>query len=184
MTVKTHTGSSLHFIACIPEPSIEQELHAFKLELLEKYQCKAALKSPAHITLIPPFPWPNFQDEKIIEHFKVFQSNISPFEVIIDGFCTFRTQVFYAKPVDQPILFKLQSEIRDYFEPILKDKLKNKFQFHPHITLANRDLKAGDLPQIIQEFSEKNYKVSIPMKSVSLLKHNGSKWDVISETKL
>lgn len=184
MAVKTHTGSSLHFIAMIPEPAIEQELHAFKLELFERYQCKAALKSPAHITLIPPFPWANFQDGKVLEYFEAFRSSISPFEIMIDGFGTFGSQVFYAKPVYQPVLFELQSQIRNYFEPILKDKLKDKFQFHPHITLANRDLRAEDLPLILQEFSARNYQVTIPMKSVSLLKHNGSKWDVVSEIKL
>lgn len=184
MTVKTHTGSSLYFIALIPDADIEQELHEFKLELFEKYQCKAALKSPAHITLIPPFTWANFQAEKIIEIFKYFHPSIQPFDITVEGFDTFGTQVFFARPLYEEKLYLLQSSVKQHFEPTLKDKIRDRFQFHPHITIANRDLRATDLPEIIKSFEIKKYRRAIRFREISLLRHNGTKWEIVSKISL
>lgn len=168
----------------IPDPATEQELHGFKLELFEKYQCKAALKSPAHITLIPPFPWANFQTERINQIFNNYVPSISPFSVTIDGFNTFGTQVFFAQPLYEEKLYQLQSSVRQYFEPILKDKIKDRFLFHPHITIANRDLKSTDLPEITKSFEIKKYRKTILLSEISLLYHNGTKWEIVSKVSL
>ncbi len=45
----------MYFIALVAPEDINQQLLKWKIWMLEKYQCEAALRSPAHITLIPPF---------------------------------------------------------------------------------------------------------------------------------
>lgn len=181
MTRKTHTGSSLYFVALIPEEEIEQELHQFKLDLYEKYQCKAALKSPAHITLIPPFSWANHQQDVLLKYFSAFTTDIHPLQVDINGFDRFRSQVFFANPVANDKLNQLQEDIYTYFQSLLKDKMQYKYAFHPHITLANRDLKAEHMDEIVQSFEQKKYIKSVLFKSISLLMHNGTKWETASQ---
>lgn len=165
----------------VPEVDVEQELHHLKLELFEKYQCKAALKSPAHITLIPPFNWANHQSHLIIEYFQKFKTNAKTIEITIDGFDKFGTQVVYAKPLYNSDLEQLQNEIFRYFELILKDKIKYKFTFNPHITIANRDLKAQYIPEILEKLNHKRYTRISTLNEITLFKHDGIKWQIASK---
>lgn len=181
MPPKTHTGSSLYFIALIPPDDIEQDLHQIKLDLNQRFQYKAALKSPAHITLIPPFSWPNHSSLEIIDHFIQFKSPIEKLSITIDGFDRFGTQVIYAKPKVDDDIFTLQNCILQYFTPILKDKMKYKYNFNPHFTVANRDVKAEEISQILEELANKNYLKQTIIDKIALLKHNGTKWKTASE---
>ena len=48
---------SLFFIAIMPNKELEEEVYAFKKYMASHFGAQHALKSPAHITLIPPFKW-------------------------------------------------------------------------------------------------------------------------------
>ena len=45
---------NMYFIALVASDEINQQVLKWKLMMKEKYKCEVALKSPAHITLIPP----------------------------------------------------------------------------------------------------------------------------------
>ena len=46
---------SLYFIAILAPKKIDKEVSEWKQYMKEQYGCKVAQRSPAHITLIPPF---------------------------------------------------------------------------------------------------------------------------------
>lgn len=46
--------SSLYFLAVIPPEPVFSEVMAFKKEMSERFSSSRALKSPPHITLLPP----------------------------------------------------------------------------------------------------------------------------------
>ena len=55
----------MYFVAIVLPSHLNEKLLAYKQLMLEKYNCKVALKSPAHITLVPPF-W--MEEEKEQQH--------------------------------------------------------------------------------------------------------------------
>lgn len=65
------------------------------------------------------------------------------------------------------------SEKRDY-----KIKLESR-AFHPHITIATRDLFKKDFMEAWPYFSDKKFQEKWKTKGISLLKHNKKNWDVI-----
>ncbi|MCO5233218.1 MAG: 2'-5' RNA ligase family protein [Chitinophagales bacterium] len=178
MSIKPLT--SLFFIALIPDTKTEQELYQFKIDLFEKYGYKVSLKSPAHITLIPPFSWLQTSTEELIEIFTNFLPTVASFDLKIQGFDTFGDSVFYAKLICPPEIFNLQNEIYQYFSPYLNTK--NNYQFNPHITIANRDINRNDLPKIIADYQLKTYHRQTQISAITLFKHNGTKWQI--ETQL
>jgi len=173
-------GSQMYYIALVADQELEAILHGYKLELQQLLGCKAALKSPAHITLIPPFFWANGLSKILMDTFGHFRSSRQPFELEIDGFGHFRTDVLFARPVDHHQLFALQREVTDYFQPLLGDKLKNRFAFNPHITLANRDLKAADFPQAWALLKDRTLRGKWLISAIHLLRHTGKEWEIIA----
>ncbi|MCO5229736.1 MAG: 2'-5' RNA ligase family protein [Chitinophagales bacterium] len=182
MSIKPQT--QLYFIALLPEPEIERELYQFKIDLFEKYGYKVSLKSPAHITLIPPFSWSIQQAEEIRKIFLQYSVQSSSFDINIQGFDTFGDKVFYAKPICPQEIFDLQKDIFQYFKPYLSEKLQNQFHFRPHITIANRDIVSNELPQIIAEFNAKSYYRQTKVSEITMFRHDGSKWVIESQLPL
>ncbi len=186
--MKEHSNISvLYYIAIIPELPVKQKLQELKEEISSKYGCKKTLNSPAHITMIPPFRYLEEKESEVLSHFSDFATQIQPFGVKVTGFSTFRNRTFYAVPESHPSLFDLQRELDLYFVKILnvgESRRKPERVFTPHITLANRDISAQDMKALKKEFSQKQFTETAVFKSVSLLKHNGKKWDVIKEVAL
>lgn len=176
--------NDLYFIGLVPDAKVEQEIQSFKMELLNKYQCKQALKSPAHITLIPPFAKPDHQAREVIEYFEAFRPPVQIFEVEIKGFGTFGTRTFFAQPESHSLLYKLHSVISEYLEDFFVVEKRSNYNFSPHITIANRDIKEEDLEEIVKEFSKKNYYAIAKFKYIFLFKFDGKKWLVMSKVSL
>ncbi|MBK5277935.1 MAG: 2'-5' RNA ligase family protein, partial [Bacteroidia bacterium] len=53
--------------------------------------------------------------------------------------------------------------------------------FHPHLTLAFRDLKKPMFEKAWEEFKSKEYSESFAAKHFTLLKHNGKVWESLKD---
>ena len=53
--------------------------------------------------------------------------------------------------------------------------------FHPHITIANRDMKPAHFEKAWEHFSNKKFSETFDMNSISLLKLGQAKWNVIGK---
>ena len=83
-------------------------------------------------------------------------------------------------------LNELQRRLHRFFKREL-DIFNANYQdrpFHPHLTLAFRDLRKSQYPLAWQEFSNKEYKAEFMADKIALLKHNGKSWDVLKEFSL
>jgi 2'-5' RNA ligase len=58
---------------------------------------------------------------------------------------------------------------------------KDDRPFHPHITIANRDMKPARFEKAWEHFSNKEFTESFDTNSIFLLKLNDGKWNVIGE---
>jgi 2'-5' RNA ligase len=67
----------------------------------------------------------------------------------------------------------------------LEDYLLNKYPikketrpFHAHLTIANRDLMKKDFAPAFAHFNNIEYDAKFPATAISLLRHNGTEWQV------
>lgn len=151
--------------------------------MAEKYNSKAALNSPPHITLHMPFKWDEEKEERILNTLQELTISRQPFDLSLQNFGAFKPRVIFIDVQSNPALEKLHEDLKkimkislNIFNADYKDK-----GFHPHLTLAFRDLKKANFVEAWKEFERKNYEASYTVDKIMLLKHNGKSWDIYRE---
>ncbi len=81
---------SLYFIAVLPPEPILTEIRQMKLDVRDRFGSARALRSPAHITLVPPFHADDSSLEQVHEVLAGVAKRTSSFVVELDGFDCFR----------------------------------------------------------------------------------------------
>jgi len=174
--------ANLYFIAIIPNRIIRERIVAIKLDLKKKYSIKHALKSPAHITLQMPFKKNPKEEYELIEHLNEFVIGKKSFEVELNGYSHFSTKVLFIKIENHSKLINLQTDLKKIL--LAKMNFSNQDvnkKFHPHLTLATRDLNIESFSKIWPQFKNKNIKYKFLVNSIYLLKHNGKYWDIFKK---
>lgn len=172
----------MYYVAIVCPEELNKIILRFKLWMQEKFGCKVALKSPAHITLIPPF-WFDAQEEDILlqalHGFKISEQAI---KIELNDFAHFSNRVLFIdiKPNDH--LTRIRQEAEDHFFNKLGTIIKKETRlFSPHITIANRDLKPGDFKTAWEHFSAKQFEESFIAEKISLLRLDQGKWHVVAQ---
>lgn len=172
-----------YFIAVIPPSPVVEEAQSLKEYFRDKYHSKAALNSPPHITLHMPFLWNEEKEKKLISKLQDFARRWDPIKICLDNFAAFPPRVIFINVTDSDALEHLQKNLHSFFKREL-DIFNANYQdrpFHPHLTLAFRDLKKAAFHLAWQEFANKEYKAEFMADKIALLKHNGKGWDVLKE---
>lgn len=173
----------LHFIAIVTPASINQQVLEWKLYMQQQYGCKAALKSPAHITLIPPFNMPDEDSATLTSWLDQFATQQQPFPIELHNFNSFAPRVLFVAVQPSTQLQALQQQLKS--ELLQADQFnisKEDRPFHPHVTIANRDLKEEDFSAAWQHFEQLNYEAVFTANSIALLKHNGQVWEIANNS--
>lgn len=173
---------ALYFIALIPNPEIREKVRLLKEEMSERFQARHALKSPAHLTLQMPFKRPEEEEEATIGHLKDFAGRQEPLRVVLDGFDCFPPRVIYIKVSDHEPLIRLHSRLQSHLVRCMgfrSDEVQSRF--HPHVTIATRDLRKAAFREAWTEFESRPFVDSFCVSSLFLLKHNGRFWDIYRE---
>ncbi len=166
----------MYFVAIVLPEELNQKILIWKNYMKEHYGCSVALKSPAHITLIPPF----WMEEELEENLKVdlheFSALQSSFNIELNNFSSFKPRVIFLEVETneslQELKDKLEIELLEKKFPIKKDERA----FHPHITIANRDLRKKDFAEANDHFQKISYIQEFSASGLSLLRHDGSVW--------
>lgn len=167
-----------YFIAIVTPESINQQVLEWKQYMLQHFNCRVALKSPAHITLIPPFDMPDTMQHEMEEVLLEFANKQPSFPIQLKNFAAFKPRVIYVHVQPNTHLNDLQTRLEAYLLHIDFPIKKEDRAFHPHVTIANRDLQKDDFPLAWQYFQQLSYEVSFPANTISLLRHNGQIWEV------
>lgn len=173
-------AESLYFIAIVPPEPVLCEILEFKNHMAKTYGAKAALRSPAHITLHMPFKWKETKEDFLIKSLIFFSSSQHSFELTLQGFGCFKPRVIFINSKENDLLNSLQLRLRTLAKKELNLFNSNyrSHPFHPHITIAFRDLKKELFIPAWEEFKSKIYQVSFMVNAICLLKHNGKRWDI------
>ncbi|MCP4438908.1 MAG: 2'-5' RNA ligase family protein [Aureispira sp.] len=172
----------LYFIGIIPPEPIFGEIESLKQELFEQYQTKVALKSPAHITIYRPFQLNKEQELSLDSALSNFFGNSQPFDITLTGYGCFEPRVLFVQPSSPPELIALHEKlIQELKKSFALDSYQNENRaFHPHITIANRDIQPV-FYKAWKEIEEQSYDRNFEANSATLLRHNGKNWDRIGE---
>jgi 2'-5' RNA ligase len=170
----------MYFVAVVLPEELNKEVKVFKNLMLEKWGCKVGLKSPAHITLIPPFWMDEAREEALLHDLDVLCNSLHPFPVTTNNFSAFKPRIIFIQPVLHEPLKKLK-QATDVFCATHKHygARADSRSFHPHITIATRDLHKHAFAEAWPYFEHKKFEPSFEAKGLSVLRHNGRNWDVI-----
>jgi 2'-5' RNA ligase len=105
---------NMYFIAIVAPEEINQQVLKWKNFFQERYECSVALKSPAHITIIPPF-WMNEElEDGLINSIREFSIAKTKFEISLKDFAAFKPKVIFVDVVKSEILNGLYQSFSDF----------------------------------------------------------------------
>lgn len=174
----------MYYLALVAPEDINRSVLTWKLFFKERYQCMAALRSPAHITLIPPF-WMNADLEALLKQALVsFSCTHKSFPIWLKGFGAFPPRVIFIQVEKNPTLELVQASLQNYLllQTIFPIQ-KNTAVFHPHITLATRDLHKHFFAESWKIIQNKKFESHWEATEISLLRRGSLNWEIIFSSK-
>jgi len=169
------------FIALLPPDSMQDEVRQIQYDFRDRYSTQATLKSPPHITLIPPFELSSDRLEPLQIELEKFAKTRSSFTINLSGFAAFPPRVIYLNVVSNPILSRLYVDIAATLANNLD--IHNPYAsrpFVPHMTVAFRDLTPENFKLAWSEFSDRQIDFEFEVINLTLLAHDHKKWNVLS----
>jgi 2'-5' RNA ligase len=172
----------LYFTALIVPQPYRQLIDNFRMELAAKFNCRHALKTVPHITLQPPFKTAVSSDA-ILNYLNPLTETCHAVTISTQGFSSFDERVAFIDVAPSAELLHLQKRTNQLLHEKNVVPLCNRL-FHPHITLAHRDLNPSILPELKQLAGQKNLVMKFEVNTVALLIHQNGKWHLAGETLL
>ena len=174
---------SRFFIAILPPPETQEYANGIKKYFADKFASYRAQKSPPHITLQPPFEWPDVSVSSLETSLETFASQQQLLPITLDGFAAFPPRVIYINVVKSQALLALQADLIKYTETNLGiiNQVEKTRPFIPHLTVAFRDLTEQNFRNAWPEFVQRQFYYEYTAGHLTLLLHDGERWNVKSE---
>ncbi|MBL7740338.1 MAG: 2'-5' RNA ligase family protein [Chitinophagaceae bacterium] len=170
----------MYYLALLCPQEVDKKILQFKHWMRDHFDCTVALKSPAHITLIPPFWQQEVKETELVEALHLFTCDLPAISITLSGFSHFGKKVLFAQVKENPAIEELKNRVEDHFIRVFGKTIKRDARvFHPHVTISSRDVKPPDFDKAWDYFSEKELTISFTTHSISLLKLNAGNWHVI-----
>ena len=177
-------SSNLYFIAIIPRKELQEKITAFKQDFANRFNSKKALKVFPHITLKAPFKFSPDTHAELLRWFSDLHLLQKPFTVQLKNFGAFnnkRNPVVFVQPVLTKELQALQQQLIASFNSVFPGNIHpTDLDFHPHITIAYRDLSLEMFKQAWNEYKHKTFNESFEVDAIYILQHDSKKWNIIA----
>lgn len=173
MTVKKY------FLAIVIPAPLFEKVEAVKQQLFDEHELKGALRSPAHITLHRPFEWKEEKENELIKKLETFNYN-KEVKIELNNFSFFEPRVIYVNVAPSEALTVLHDSLTKFAKKEMRlfneaDDLRG---FHPHVTVASRDLKKAKFYELQEEFQIKKLSGTFKCNDFCLLKLD-QKWQIL-----
>lgn len=174
-----------YFIAIVLPPPVFEEVEKIKHELYTNHHLKGALRSPAHITLHRPFEWREEKENILLETLNTFKFDDKNIAIELTNFAFFEPRVIYIDVLPNTILVDLHKALKAFAKTKLGllNEVNDLRGFHPHVTVAFRDLKKRTFYELKEEFAQKQFRASFNSNQISVLKLS-TKWEVLKTVNL
>jgi len=172
-------GFSLFYIAIDCPPAIDEKIEGMKEYMEREYGCKAARKSPAHLTIVPPFRAEDELQTELNGFVTTYNVGVVPFDIKLKDYGQFADRVLFVD-VERPnealntLEKECMAEFGDKFPMII---FGMKPDFNPHVTIATRDIPEGALANAKRYFEENHpVDLSFEAKELSLFRLENGWW--------
>ncbi len=175
---------SLYLIAILAPPHIAEEVTAIKREFAERFESSHALILPPHITLQAPFKLHSSRVEPLKNELSLHFGNYLSMRVALKDFGCFakrRNPVIFIQLTDNPYLQALHDKLMIFLREIGFSENETALDFHPHVTVAHRDLSTHHFKRAWAEFEQRSFNAEFEVKAIHLLRHDGKFWIPVAE---
>lgn len=163
----------------LPE-ELNKEVLGYKQYMLDKYNCKVGLKSPAHITIIPPYWMLRDKEQELLNRLDALVRQAPSFSIATRNFSAFKPRtIFIDVEVDESLKNFKRMVDRFFLENKDYDAKVDTRPFQPHITIATRDLYKKSFAEAWAYFETKKFEIEFTATRLATLRHNGINWEVI-----
>ncbi len=172
------------FLAILPNEKVSKEIIAFQQELATNYGFQHALKTPPHITIIPPFSCNYDRVQLFTDQIPLLNTleQVRSFEIRLNGFQAFHPRVIFVDIERNDALLNIAKQVKLlFYQSRIKANRGEKHFFTPHITIANRDLNNKTFKSIYKDFQLRTYQATFQVKSIFLLRKESKTWQVAEE---
>src|SRR5215218_4439421 len=101
----------MYFVAIVLPDELNKKVLKWKNYMYEKFGCKVGLKSPAHITLIPPFWMHEEKEPEFLSDIDDISLSARPFTIEIKNFSAFKPRTIYVDVVANEKLRSLKAAV-------------------------------------------------------------------------
>ena len=169
---------ALYYIAVVLPSPVADAVRTLQHRAHTAYHSRAALRSPPHITLQPPFRQPLDQVANLKQVLAEFASVYLPFPVGLNGFGCFLPRAVFVSVVENQMLSTVR---HDLIRTLIQNQIVGPDEqplriFHPHVTIAFRDLIRCHFKSLWDEVEHKSFADQFTADGITLLQHNGKGW--------
>lgn len=165
-----------HFIGVLPPKEIALILEESRRYMRKTFGCRSGHGTPLHITVIPPF---NAGDSCSTKDLIQVLQNIS-FEAFtgkIENYSCFGDRTIYARIVEDKKWERLRNTVYQSVSEAIPGVLKKDQRFyHPHITIANRDIPQGCTSKALNKLGKIPLLEAFPVDNLVLFEFTGGRW--------
>jgi len=170
---------TLKLIALLLPESLSDQVKKEQLFIANAWGPKRALRTPPHITIIPPISVTDAEENSLLELADQISNIAHSFTLHLHGYGSFKPKVIFIHAEDSKELNGLQTSWRKELlatMPHVLDQYPER-PYHPHLTLAHRDVTPEQFKRIWAHYVEQNFSAAFEAKSFWILEHNQNGWE-------
>jgi 2'-5' RNA ligase len=170
---------SLFFLAVLPDERVSAFSTELKNTLCQRFGVCHALKSPPHITLVMPFRAGEEDLALLTSRLRSISVQHHPLHLQFQGYGHFGDQVVFMQVMPSgPLTVLRDALLQTLPEAIARQVITRNPHFHPHLTLAHRDLTPDRFPEVWSYVSSIPCQHESRIDAVCLLVHEQKRWRV------
>jgi len=164
-------GFALYYIAAVCPEEINEKLEGYKQYMQAKYGSRAAQKSPAHLTIVPPFKAEEDMEKLLQDFVSAFNFSLVPFNIRLNNFGHFGNKVLFVDVEENETLHIMERDINEQFTKEFPSIIfRSKPEFHPHVTIATRDMPENKFDEIWSHFQQELIDETFACKGLQVMK--------------
>lgn len=178
LTPQSQSHRMVYFSLVCPE-TVGHSIRGLQQWAFRRHGAMAAMKSPPHITLVPPFWWPADALDTLSAHAAGFRFTPESVSVRLEGFGHFGKRVLYVHVEPSQELQALQEAFGIHMRLHAgKAMTPDDRPFHPHVTIATRDLSPAAFREAWDHFSRIDFRADADLNAISMMLHNPGAWNI------